>query len=127
MLPAIEQWPSGLNGRLHECRKLRGLPPQAQNAPSNSRDIEQIVEQQGHVLHLSLDHVVAPLPRYRWDTRPVGYGGSLPDGRERIAQLVCERCLMSGGKSPEHLPTYVRNNALSQTCRVKAHPLGVAV
>ncbi len=53
---------------------------------------EQVVEQQRHVLHLALDDVVRPaLLRFR-RVEIARNGRGLPDGRQRIAQFMRQRC-----------------------------------
>ena len=67
------------------------LLAQLQRAVRDARDIQQIVEQQRHVLHLPLDHVVGPALLRVGGVFVARDGGGLANRRQRIAQLVRER------------------------------------
>ena len=53
---------------------------------------EQVIEQQRHVLHLSVDDVVAPTLLRIGRSGRLGDQRGLSDRRERVAQLVSECC-----------------------------------
>src|SRR3954466_11921865 len=78
----------------------RGVPDLAQLHPRtielelsacDARHIQQIIEQKRHLLYLSLDHLATPANLLLARARLIDDRGGLPDGRERVAQLMCER------------------------------------
>ena len=73
-----------------DCRSVCCLRS-CKRAVRDARDIEQIVEQQRHVLHLALDHIVGPALLRVGGVLVARDGGGLADRRQRIAQLMRER------------------------------------
>ena len=73
-----------------DCRSVV-LLAQLQGAVRDARNIEQVVEQQRHVLHLALDHIAGPALLRVGGVLVARDGGGLTDRRQRIAQLMRQR------------------------------------
>ena len=87
----VDERPRRLDRRAHDRLQVGLLLAQLQRAVRDARHVEQIVEQQRHVLHLALDHVVGPALLRVGGVFVARDGRGLPDRRQRIAQLMRKR------------------------------------
>ena len=80
------------NGRFQDIRKVRIFLAQLERAARDPRDVQQIIEQQRHVVNLPGDDIVAPASLRVGRILRLRYQGRLSNGRQRIAQFVRESC-----------------------------------
>ena len=86
----IDERPGCLDRSLDDRAQRRSLLTQFQPTARNARDIQQIVQQQRHVLHLAFDDILAPALLRLSCLRHLRNRGRLANRRERISQFVCK-------------------------------------
>src|SRR5260370_29799714 len=87
---AVKQWTRRFHRRIDDFRESDALLPDLELAACYARNIQQIIEQQGHMSNLSLDHVMCPLQllgHQLWRPENLCSG---PDRCKRVAQFVRE-------------------------------------
>ena len=91
MLLGVDQRPRGLHRRADHGLEIDVILLELELAARDARDVEQVVEQQRHVLHLALDDLAAPLALALVGGVRIEDAHGVADRRQRIAQLVRQR------------------------------------
>src|SRR5262249_39815059 len=79
------------DGGGNDGRQLYGFLAQFQDVSGNTVDVQQIVDEPGHVLGLSFDYADGPAQLRRLWTLGIQNLQCVTNRSQRIAQLVCER------------------------------------
>ena len=87
----IDQRAHGFNRRVDDRGQPDIVAAQGHRAAGDAGDVQQIVQQRGQVLHLALDHLVAPALLHLGDVRSLAKHRGLADRRQRVAQLMRRR------------------------------------
>src|SRR5579864_4442635 len=87
MLLVIKHRTRRLDCRTDYRRQLGAGLLQFQRPVGDTRDVEQIIEQETHVLDLTLDDLIGALPLFRRPARLLGRGQRVAYRREGIAQF----------------------------------------
>src|SRR5690348_3102062 len=87
----VDERADGFQRHRDDGTEIDACAAQLELAARDARHVEQVVEQQRHVLHLPLDHLLAPAALRIARVRGARQPRCLADGGERIAQLVRER------------------------------------
>ena len=90
MLARLDHWPCLLDGISNDVLRRQMLALQLDQPACDARDIQQIVDQTCHVRHLPTDDVTGLANEGRIKRGQAQQLGSCTDGRQRIAQLVCQ-------------------------------------
>ncbi len=87
----VDQRACCLDRCLDHLAQRVGAAAQCEAPACDARDVQQVVQQQGHVTHLALDDLVAPALLGLGGLRQARHRAGLADRRKRIAQLVGQR------------------------------------